>query len=495
MRLRELLPDQLVLGNPGAEVGSLAFHPNQVRDDSLFFKCRYYGVNVTAAEAIAKGARHVVLQNGDPEAQSLPLDVTRTFVADVNKAFAIACSRFFGQAHRNLKIIGVTGTKGKTTVCHLLDAALRHAGLRTGLVSSLTRKFPKGESQATSTTPTPFGLHRFFRRVVRQGGTHVVLEVSSIGIAESRVHGIRFDALAFTNLGADHIEYHGGRDAYLAAKQSLFTDPSMHASFDTLSAINTDDADGRAVRDAAVGRIVTFGLRDADLVPESWSSDAGGMRLRVDGHETHLPIFGEHNVYNALAAIALGREILGSTATAMDAMQHATPLPGRLERVPTSLGVEVYVDYAHTPESVTAALRAVADVSGPRRRIAVVGCSANSDRSKRPLVARAAAANAEVCIFTSDNPDFEEPEAIAAEMVAGLDADAASPERVRTIVDRATAIAAAIELAMPDGTVVIMGKGSERAQLVRGQRIPHNDLEVAAKALRAIERREKEPSP
>ncbi len=492
MRLRELLPDQLVLGNPGAEVGSLAFHPNQVRDDSLFFKCRYHGINVTVGEAIEKGARYVVLQHGDPEEKLIPLHVTRTFVADVNKAFAIACSRFFGQAHRNVKIIGVTGTKGKTTVCHLLDAALRHAGLRTGLVTSLIRRFPKGESQATSTTPTPFGLHRFLRRLVRQGGTHLILEVSSIGIAESRVHGLRFQSLAFTNLGSDHIEYHGGRDAYLAAKQSLFSDPSMHASPDTLSVINTDDADGRAVRDAALGRVVTFGLRDADLVPESWSFDASGMRLRIEGHETHLPMFGEHNVYNALAATALAREILGSTATAMDAMQHMTPLPGRLERVPTSLGVDVYVDYAHTPESVAAALRAVADVSGPRRRIAVVGCSANSDHSKRPLVARATAENADVSIFTSDNPDFEDPEAIAGEMVAGLDPAAASPERVRTIVDRAAAISAAIDLAMPDGVVVLMGKGSERAQVVRGQRLFHNDLEVAAAALRAIERRERE---
>lgn len=478
------------MGNPAADAGSLAFLPSKVRPDTLFFKCRYHGLEVTAAEAIAKGARYVVLQEGDAEEQTLPPDVTRTIVRDVNRTFAVACGRFFLQAHRNLTIIGVTGTKGKTTVCHLLDAALRQAGLKTGLVTSLIRRLPKGEFQATNTTPTPFGLHRFLRRAHRQGVTHVVLEVSSIAIAESRVHGLRFAALAFTNLGSDHIEYHGGRDAYLDTKQQLFSDPSMHASRDTLCVINTDDQDGRAVRDAAVGRVVTFGLRDADLVPESWSCDASGMRLRIEGHETHLPLFGEHNVYNTLAAIALARDVLGSTATAMDAMRYAAPLPGRLERVPTALGVDVYIDYAHTPESVEAALRAVAGISGTRKRIAVVGCSANSDRGKRPLVARAAAAGADICILTSDNPDFEEPELIVREMLAGLDRATESSGRVHTIIDRAQAIAAAIDLAMPDGTVIVMGKGSERAQFVRGQRLPYNDLEVAADVLRTIERRQ-----
>ncbi|MFP5247465.1 MAG: Mur ligase family protein, partial [Thermoanaerobaculia bacterium] len=223
MRLRELLPDELILGNPAADIGSLAFLPSQAGPDVLFFKCRYHGLEISLADAIAKGVKYVVLQHGDPESQSLPADVTRTFVRDVNKSFAIACARFFRQAHRDMTIIGVTGTKGKTTVCHLLDAALTHAGIQTGLVTSLTRKLPKGEFQATSTTPTPFGLHRFLRRVNRQGGTHLVLEVSSIAIAESRIHGLRFAGVAFTNLGSDHIEYHGGRDAYFETKQRLFT--------------------------------------------------------------------------------------------------------------------------------------------------------------------------------------------------------------------------------------------------------------------------------
>ncbi len=492
MKLRYLLPDQLVLGNPDSEVASLAFLPRQVGSDTLFFKCRYHGIDVTAAEAVAKGARYVVLQHDDPESLTLPRDVTRTFVRDVNRTFAVACARFFGQVHRKLTIIGVTGTKGKTTVCHLLDAAMRQAGLRTGLVTSLTRKLPNGEVKAPNTTPTPLSLHRFLRRVDRQRGTHVVLEVSSIGIAESRVHGLRFGAVAFTNLGSEHLEFHGGRDGYLATKQRLFSDASMHASPDTLCVINTDDAAGRLVRDAAAGRIVTFGLHDADLVPDSWSSDGRTMRLRVEDHELLLPFFGEHNVYNALAAIALARNVLGSTALAVAAMQHAAPLSGRLEHVPTGLDVDVFVDYAHTPESVEAALRAVASASGSRKRIAVVGCSANSDRGKRPLIARAAASGSDVCIFTSDNPDFEDPEAIGRDMLAGLDPATAVSDRVRMIVDRANAIAAAIDLAMPDGTVVVMGKGSEQVQLVRGERLPHSDLEIAAGVLSAIERRREE---
>jgi len=488
VRLRFLLPDQLVLGNPAAEVQSLTFLSAEAGAGTLFFKCRYWGIEATAAEAIANGAPFVVLQQGDPEIAALPPAITRIVVRDVNQAFAIACARFYGQAHRDLTLIGVTGTKGKTTVCHLVDAALRHAGLRTGLMTSLTRKLPSGEFKAPNTTSVPLRLHRFLGRVRHQRGTHAVLEVSSIGIAESRVYGLRFAAVAFTNLGSEHLEYHGGRDAYLAAKQRLFTE----ASRDTLCAINTDDPAGRIIAESATGRVVTFGLRDADLVPESWSFDADGMRLRIEGREMRLPMFGEHNVYNALAAIAIARDIVGSTATAMDAMQSITPLPGRLQRVPTPLGVDVYVDYAHTPESVEAALRAVAAVSGPRKRVALIGCSASSDHSKRPLIARAASAGADLCIFTTDNPESELPAAILSEMLAGLDPALAQSGRVRTIEDRAAAIAAAIELAMPDGTVVLMGKGSEQTQLVNGRRLAHNDYEVAADALRALERRGQE---
>lgn len=470
-------------------VSSIAIRVDQISADSVFIKCRYPGLDGTAAEAARRGACHVVLEAGDLEVASLPQTIARTVVRNVNRAYATVCANFVGNVHRRLTIIGVTGTKGKTTTCHLVDAALRHAGLRTGLISSLVLRLPSGEHHARNTTPEPMLLHRFLREVVRQGGTHVVLEVSSIGIAEERIHGLSFAALAFTNLGTDHFEYHGGRDGYIETKRRLFQDTAFHASKSTPCVFDTDDPIGRDFAASTSGRAITLGLHVGDVTPEAYSYDLSGLSMRIDGREMHLPLIGEHNVYNALAAIALTREFLGSTAAAAMAIQQANPPEGRLERVPTRLGVDVYVDYAHTPESVRAVLRTVAIVGRSRRRIAVIGCSGNSDRGKRPLIARAALEGSDLCILTSDNPNYEHPAAILREMITSMGAIDGGEDRVRTIVDRAAAIATAIELALPDGIVVLMGKGTETSQLVEGQRLPHNDYQVATQVLKSIEER------
>ena len=476
-------------GEPATPITSIALHPEQVRRNTLFVKTRYPELrSVTAREALRVGARYVVLEEDDEELPSLPAGTPVAVVRNVKRAYATACANFAGNVHRKLTLIGVTGTKGKTTTCHLIDAALRAAGLRTGLISSAVWRLPDAEAVARNTTPEPALLHHFFHELHRQGGTHAVLEVSSIGILEERVHGLAFAGVAFTNLGTDHFEYHGGRDAYLATKRRLFDDPAFHASPNTICALNADDPVGRSFAGSAAGRVVTYGLRDADVTPESYSFDSSGLSIRLDGVDVRLPLVGEHNVSNALAAYTLTADILGSGRAAAEAMGHAQPVPGRLERVPTTLGMDVYVDFAHTPESVTAVLTALRAVAGSRRCIAVVGCSGKSDHGKRAPMARAAVSGADQVVITSDNPNHEHPGSIARDMLAGISADVAS-ERFRVVLDRHSAIKAAIELAQPDGIVVLLGKGTETYQMINGRRTPHSDAASAASVLRELEAR------
>ncbi len=469
------------------DVSSIAILPERVRPGSIFVKCSSPTLRTTAAAAVKNGARLVVLEEEDHEEETLPQDVARIVVRNANRAYAAACANFTGNAHRNLTLIGVTGTKGKTTTCHLIEAALRAAGLRTALSNSLVMKLPDGFQPAVNTTPEPLLLHSFLAEARHQAVTHAIMEVSSIGIAEERIHGLRFAAVAFTNLGSDHLEYHRGRDNYIAMKQRLICDPVFHASPSTLCAINGDDPVGRRFESCAPGRVQTFGLRDADLTPQQYSCDESGLTMRIGGRDLRLPLLGEYNVRNVLAALTVTADVLGSLPAAIDAMAAAKPIPGRLERVPTALGVSVYVDYAHTPESVEAVLQTISAIAGDRRLVAVVGCSGNSDRRKRPLMARAAAAGSDMCILTSDNPNHEHPAAIIRDMIAGLGPGDQRGE-VRTIVDRPTAIAKAIELALPGGVVVLLGKGSEQFQLIDGRRIPHSDRGVAARILDQLEK-------
>jgi UDP-N-acetylmuramoyl-L-alanyl-D-glutamate--2,6-diaminopimelate ligase len=483
--LERLLGDTgIVRTGGGMDIGSMPLHPRQLRDGNVFFKLRSPQFRRSVAEAIRGGAKFVVLESGDREEGTVPAGVPFLIVDNVNRAYARVCSRLFGEAHQGLSLIGVTGTKGKTTVCHLVEGALRACGVRVGLVSSLVRRLPEAEQPAPNTTPDPLSLHSFLADLRRHGGTHAVIEVSSIGIAEERIFGLRFDALAFTNLGSDHLEYHGGRDAYIAVKRRIFTDSAFHRSASTLCAFNADDPVCREAAKSSSGRVVTFGFAAADVTPEDYRSSADGITLRLNGHELKSPLFGRHNASNLLAAAVIVGDVMRSDDAFLQ-LRNVTTLPGRLERLTTTAAVDVYVDYAHTPESVRAALAAVREISAGRRIVSLVGCSGNSDRAKRPLMARAAIEGSDFCVFTSDNPGNEHPASIVMEMLRGA---GGTGGRMKTVLDRNAAIASAIREALPDGIVVLMGKGVEKSQRIAGVNVPHSDHATAARVLSEVSR-------
>lgn len=404
-----------------------------------------------------------------------------TRVRNVNRAYAEACAAVYGRSWERLNLIAVTGTKGKTTTCHLLAKALENAGYRVGLVSSLELSIAGRSFPAHNTTPDAQLLRIFLRQAVGEGCTHAVIEASSIGIADERLHGLRFRCVAFTNLGSDHIEYHGGREPYLQQKAGLFVDAQFHAD-SAFAVINAEDPAGQWIAERCPLPVIRFGLSRGDCVPSSMTWTPDEATVIIGGHEQRAPLPGEHNAYNIVAAYAVASAL---DAAQPDMFRGLESIPGRLQKVPSPLPLTVYVDYAHTPESVTAVLECVRGLHAGRKIVAVLGCSGNSDRRKRPAMTRAATDGADVTILTSDNPGDEDPTQIIREMLPGRPL-AAGDTSLRAIVERWAAIQKAAEIALPDGVVVLMGKGAETHQLVRGRRVPHSDFAIAKSVLEDI---------
>jgi UDP-N-acetylmuramoyl-L-alanyl-D-glutamate--2,6-diaminopimelate ligase len=469
--LSELLAGTTVLRTGGdADILSVVVQPRQVAEGTFFFKLHSSQFGVSAADAIRRGAKYVVLEDEDEEEATLPPDVSYAVVENIDRAYARTCSRVFGDAHRQLTLIGVTGAKGKTTVCHLIESALRASGIKTGLFTSLVHRLPKSERPAASWTADALSIHGFLAALLDQDGTHAVLELPAHGIAQERFFGLQFDALAFTN-GAS------GGDAHMPANLRLFTDQEMHKSPSTLCAFNRDDAAGRELADSSLGRVVTFGFDGGDVMPEAYSSDRAGISMRLNGRDLRFPLIGRHNVMNVLAAAAIVRGVMPSDDADVQ-LQNIRPLPARLERLPAPGDVDVYLDQPYTPENIEASLAAVREFAGSRRVVSVIGSPGGTDRGLRPLRTKAAMNGSDVCIVTADDPRDEHPGSIVMDMLRGV--HDVSPDRWKSIVHRPTAIGTAIREALPDGIVVIIGKRANGTELRNG------DRQVATDVLREI---------
>jgi UDP-N-acetylmuramoyl-L-alanyl-D-glutamate--2,6-diaminopimelate ligase len=488
--LSELLDGVEIVGAPDmtADVSRVSRSVEMLNGGTLFAACRYPASGRGRNElrlAAARGATAILVDEHDgrlAEAPACPTIVVRR----VNQAYATACANLFGNPQRRLRFYGVTGTKGKTTTCHLIESIFRAAGVRTGLCSTLVQRIGSREIPTELTTPDPSRLYRVLAKMRDAGVTHVVVEVSSIGIVEDRLHGIRFDGVVFTNLGTDHLDYHGSIAGYKAAKRRLFADPAFHNPAGSRSVVNADDAFGRELGADAIGTVVTYGTQNGDVRPSTIEM-GDGIRAVVDGVTFESALRGAHNLSNILAAIAVARPEVGPAA-AVSGVRALAGLPGHFERVAVpGRGVDVFVDYAHTPESVEAALTAGAPIAHGRRRVVVVGCRGGSDKGKRAPMARTALAHSDVCVITSSNPNVEHPEAIIDDMVADLPvAELVRSGRLAIVVDRREAIFRAIEAAVPDGLVFLLGRGAQPAHAVGHCEIPFDDRDVARAALRSV---------
>ncbi|HUR50934.1 MAG TPA: UDP-N-acetylmuramoyl-L-alanyl-D-glutamate--2,6-diaminopimelate ligase [Mycobacteriales bacterium] len=392
---------------------------------------------------------------------------------DPRAVLGAVASWVHGHPSHALTVLGVTGTNGKTTTAFLLDAGLRAAGHRTGLIGTVLTRVGDEEVPSRHTTPEATDLHALFAVMRERGVTAVAMEVSSHALALGRVDGVRFDTSVFTNLSQDHLDFHADMEDYFLAKASLFT-PERSAR----GVVNADDAAGRRLLAAPVIPLVAYG-EDAPFRAESVRSGPDGSAFELVGPggavaaSVQLP--GDFNVSNAVGALAC---LVTAGVPVLDAVRGVAELPGvpgRMERVDAGQPFTALVDYAHTPDAVRTLLRTVRAVT-TGRVLVVLGCGGDRDRGKRPLMGRAAVEGADVAVLTSDNPRSEDPSAILAEM--------AQPGAL-VEPDRRAAIALAVAEARPGDTLVVAGKGHETGQDVAGVVTPFDDRLVLREALEA----------
>jgi len=465
--------DSQMRGEASASVDEVAFDSRHVAPGALFFCVRGASADGHdfAQEAIRSGAAALVVERW------LDLDVAQILVPSVRQAMGPMSAVVLGEPARSMTIVGVTGTNGKTTVVHLLDAVFRAAGHRTGAIGTVGAHVAGEPVPIARTTPEAPDLHRLLRRMRDAGVTMVAMEVSSHALDQGRVGGLRFDAAIFTNLSQDHLDHHGSMESYFAAKATLFTrDRAKHA------VVNLDDAWGRRLLDVPVP-ITTFGLDPAaDVVAEDVRTEPDGLAFRVDGREVTSSLRGGFNVSNCLAAIACSGLVGVDPDDAIRGLANAGQVSGRMEPVDAGQRFLVVVDYAHTPDSIRTVLAAARPLA-TGRVIVVFGCGGDRDRAKRFPMGAAATEGADLTVITTDNPRSEDPLDIIAEVERGA-AEGGGPYVVEP--DRRAAIRLALSHAHPGDVVVVAGKGHEAEQELADRSIPFDDRVVVREELEAL---------
>jgi UDP-N-acetylmuramoyl-L-alanyl-D-glutamate--2,6-diaminopimelate ligase len=462
VRLEELVAgagETRIAGDGSIEIVELAYDSRQVRPGALFFCVpgdKSDG-HEFAAGAVKAGAIGLVVERELPK-----LEVAQVVVSDSRAAMAPLAARFYGDPTSELKVVGITGTNGKTTTAFLLREILESAGSQCGLLGTVKQVIGGEEEEVQRTTPEAIDLQRTFRLMADAGDAACAMEVSSHALVLHRCDAIHFDVALFTNLTQDHLDFHADMEDYFQSKRLLFEMGPR------VAIVNVDDPYGRRLAEDFDCVTLSAAGAEADLV-------AGDVPI-----ETRLP--GDFNVANALAAYAAAVALGIDSETVLAGLAQAAPPPGRFEPIDEGQPFSVLIDYAHTPDSLENALRAARRL-GKGRVISVFGAGGDRDRGKRPQMGRVSAELSDLAIVTSDNPRSEDPEAIVAEILAGID----DRGGVEAEVDRRAAIALALSRAAPGDTIVIAGKGHEQGQeFENGRKIPFDDREVAREELRRL---------
>ncbi len=437
-----------------------------------------------AAGAVERGAVAVLGPNTGPEPAPAGLAVPWIAVDDPRAALGPLSAAVYGHPDRELTLVGITGTNGKSTVATLVSAILDAAGRPAGFIGTLGYRFGDRTFPGGHTTPEASDLFRTLRRMREAGAQAVAMEVSSHALEMGRVAGVEFDAAVFTNLTRDHLDFHPDMESYFAAKRKIFRQLKPGAK----AVVNLDDPRGRRLADEMPGA-VTFGTGDeAQVRCRGVEMTASGIRGVLVTPRGEMPfatrLLGRYNLLNLLAAAATA-EALGLPHEAVAAaLAGQLPVPGRLESVDRGQPFPVFVDYAHTDAALDAALRSVREIAADGRVAVVFGCGGDRDRGKRPLMGRVAADLAELVVLTSDNPRSEDPLAILGAIEEGVKASGGPGSRgYRMVPDRREAIREALVSAGPGWAVLIAGKGHEKEQIVGDRKLPFSDFDEIEKAL------------
>lgn len=422
-------------------------------------------------KAISQGATAVLVC--DPIPEVIPEGVTFVRVADTEDAVGKVATMFYGDPTSKLKLVGVTGTNGKTTIATVLYEMFRGFGHKCGLCSTVCNYIDGTPYPTECTTPDAITLNQLLAEMVAQGCTYAFMECSSHAIQQKRIGGLTFAGALFTNLTRDHLDYHKTFDAYRDAKKAFFDNLPKQA----FAITNADDKNGAVMLQNCKAKLRSYSTRTAaDFKGRILEESIEGMLLDINGQEVSVRFVGRFNVSNLLAvygaAVMLGNE----PQEVLRVMSELTPVNGRFETIRSPKGVNAIIDYAHTPDALQNVLTSISDiVKNKVQVITVCGAGGNRDKGKRPLMAKEAALHSDRVIITSDNPRFEEPEAIINDMLEGLD----SEQRTRTIAitDRREAIRTAVMLAQPGDVILVAGKGHEPYQDIKGVKHHFDDHE------------------
>lgn len=491
--LVKLIPQAVVLGDADTEISGISNHSQRIQAGDLFVCIS--GIagyqedrHPYAPDAIEAGAAAVLAE------RKVDVDVPLVLVEDSRHALAILCNHFYGYPSNRLKLIGITGTNGKTTTAYMIETILNQAGHKTGLMGNIGTKIDGMLLETNINTQEPPVLQANLRRMADGGCDYAVMEVSSQGLHAGRVLGCSFRTAILTNITQDHLDYHGTMEQYIAAKGQLFTQLGSHDGSDTgidrFAVLNADDQSSPVFRALTTAQVFTYGIHQhADVRAVDIRLSAQGTAFQAatykGGIDIQLRMVGLFNVYNALAAITAALAEGLALETIRDGLAALSGVPGRMEIVDGGQPFLVLVDYAHTPDGLENVLQAVRAISCGRI-ITVFGCGGDRDRTKRPVMGGIAAEYSDYIIVTSDNPRSEPPERILTDIEAGIVSKDITPDRYQLLVDRSEAIQHAISMAQPEDIVLLAGKGHETYQIFREGTVHFDDREAAREAIRLM---------
>ncbi len=462
-------------GSTHLEISDVVFDSRQASDNALYVAIRGYTTDghQYIDQAIAEGAKAVICEEIPEKA---PPGITFIRVVDARKALAMVACNLYEHPSEHLKLVGVTGTNGKTTVATLLYEVFTSLGYPCGLIST-NGILLAGEKLSTShTTPDALTINRLLSQMASAGCSHVFMEVSSHALHQSRVGGLRFGGAIFTNLTQDHLDYHPSVKEYIQCKSMLFN----QLPDDSFALTNLDDKNGLILVQNTAARVYTYSLRAmADFKGRMLENSFAGLHLDIDKNDVWCQLTGRFNAYNILAVYAAGRILEEEAAPLLTAISECKPPEGRFQVINGNNKVKAIVDYAHTPDALKNVLETINEIrTGNESLITVIGCGGNRDKGKRGPMAVIAASLSDKVIFTSDNPRYEAPEAIIADMEKGLDLDPSLKSKYVSITDREKAINVACVMAHDGDIVLVAGKGHEKTQEIRGEKKHFDDKTI-----------------
>ncbi len=488
-KLTEEIPGLCLMGNPWVEIDSIAYDSRKVTPGSLFVALKGRKSNGVdfAREAKKKGAVAVMLSEESVRGREKlcsESSVSLIISGEPRRDMALMACKFYGSPTDKLKLIGVTGTNGKTTTTYLTESVFKAAGRKTGVIGTISYRDANSEEAADQTTPESVDLQRMFRDMAEAGAEFCLLEVSSHALEMERVSGSRFETAVFTNLSQDHLDFHKDMENYFKAKRRMFQQFQVGAAI-----VNTDDPWGQRLAADFSGNKFTYGLNsEADFSALEPSISMEGLEFTLISPEGRFPIkstlTGRHNINNILAASAIALSAGIDISHVQSGIASLGFVPGRFQKVDEGQNFAVIVDYAHTDDALRKLLEAIRSICGGKL-IVLFGCGGDRDKGKRPLMGKAAAELSDFAVITSDNPRSEDPMSIIAQIERGF-LDAGNRKDAYMIVaERKEAIHEAVSKAGAGDVVVIAGKGHEKYQVVGDRRFPFDDVEEAGQAINA----------